>query len=237
MTYFKFKDFEIEQQAPVFKIGTDSMVLLAFVSKEETAPSRILDIGCGTGVLAIGLGTRFSEATIYAIDIQEKATILATSNFELNGLQNRGQVVNISLEEFTSMEDFDCIVSNPPYFTNDLKNKENHKRIARHDGTLPLDLLFNKVAQLLSKNGVFWMIYPNDERKNVIATANTHGLHLYRRILVYGKPNQLTRIIYCFGLNVKTNSIEESFVVRSENGSYTDDYIELTKQLHARALK
>ncbi len=237
MSYFKFKDFEIEQKAPVFKIGTDSMVLLAFISQEETAASRILDIGCGTGVLAIGLGTRFSEARICAINIQEKAAILATANFKRNRLQNRGQAVNISLEEFTSLEDFDCIVSNPPYFTNDLKNIDNLKRTARHDDTLPLDLLFNKVAQLLSKNGVFWMIYPYDERKNVIATANTHGLHLYKRIMVYGKPNQLTRVIYCFGLNAKTNSIEESFVVRSENGSYTDDYIELTKQLHAIALK
>jgi tRNA1Val (adenine37-N6)-methyltransferase len=232
MSYFKFKGFEIEQKAPVFKIGTDTMVLLAYITKSDLTPTRILDIGCGTGVLAIGLATYFSKSIYCAIDIEDKATLLTANNCVRNAIQHRGKVICSSLEDFQSEELYDCIVSNPPYFTNDLKNEDTYKRTARHTDTLSLNLLFRKTADLLSEEGVFWLIYPSSQHENIEQEANSANLFLIREIHIYGKSNNMSRIIYQFGHVKALNRSKESLVIRTKDGAYTIAYKELTKDLH-----
>jgi tRNA1Val (adenine37-N6)-methyltransferase len=237
MTLFRFRNFSVEQHDSVFKIGTDSMVLGAFVSKSKVNPNTILDIGSGTGVLALILAFRFPNSTVSTIDINQIAVQLAKKNFLFNNInESRGEVHHGSFVNFDFGKTFDLIVCNPPYFSNDLKNLTKSKSIARHDDELPLHQLFQKAAKLISEKGSFWMIYPNDNRKNAIALAESYGLKAVRIINVYGKPNKLVRVIYQFNHDLDTPCFEEDFLIRDSEGSYTKGYIQLTKELHNREL-
>ena len=162
MTGFRFKQFEILQDRCAMKVGTDGVLLGAWAS----GGTRILDIGCGTGLIALMMAQRFPAAQVVGIDIDEEACGQARENVTASPFGDRIDVAHCRLQDYSG-EEFDAIVSNPPFFLNSLKNPDSKRAMARHADTLPFRDLWQGVKRLLSENGIFSVVLPSDVKKPV----------------------------------------------------------------------
>ncbi|WP_199121302.1 tRNA1(Val) (adenine(37)-N6)-methyltransferase [Pedobacter sp. ASV28] len=177
---FRFKQFEVDQSGCAMKINTDGVLLGAIA--QHLNPHRILDIGTGTGVIALMLAQRFPKAEVHAVEIDEQASATAGKNFRRSDFGTRLFNNNTAIEQFSDSDKFDLIVSNPPYFVNDFKSAEYKKGIARHTNEVFFDNLIKKVEELLSKEGRFWFILPVKQALLLIERAKDYGLLVNVRI-------------------------------------------------------
>ncbi|AMR42531.1 MULTISPECIES: tRNA1(Val) (adenine(37)-N6)-methyltransferase [Elizabethkingia] len=226
MKPFVFKQFEILQDKEVFRVGTDGVVLGALCNGEGVA--RALEVGCGTGLISLMLAQRFSSAVFDALDINTKAVEIAGQNFSNSPFANRLNVVEINYNDFESVEKYDLIVSNPPYFESD----SSKDLIARHQVLLSFQQLIYKSARLISDTGILSVIIPCDDAENFITIAEDNNLHLIRKIDIYGiKGGKLKRNILEFSRKLSELVLEE-LVLEKEKRIYSDEYRELTKDFH-----
>jgi tRNA1Val (adenine37-N6)-methyltransferase len=231
MSVFRFRHFEVRQESSAMKVGTDAMVLGALVNAVNSR--TILDIGTGTGVLALMMAQKFPEAQIDAIDIDPSAAAEAHINAENSLWNERIQVFESDLKDFQSEKKYSLIVSNPPYFTNGLLNPDRSRAQARHESALPFELLFARVNELLSDGGVFWMIAPAQAMNELCAEAERAHLWLKNRIDILGKEGGSTvRIVLSFNSNRTENSEHDCLTIRDSNGQYTHEYKALTIDFH-----
>lgn len=229
MALFQFKYFAIDQTDCAMKIGTDSLILGAW-TQVNLNPKRILDIGTGTGVLSLMMAQKYPSAEIVAIDIDPLAANRANKNFRSNSIGVNCYAERHDIRDYVSNEQFDLIISNPPYFENAMKSNSEQKAIARHTDMLPLNLLFERASELLSEDGVFSIILPSETMKRFIETPIA-GLFPFRIFLIYGKVNHLNRMAVLFS---KKSCIPttETFVVRDSSGNYSPAYKQLTIDFH-----
>ncbi|MCT4329894.1 tRNA1(Val) (adenine(37)-N6)-methyltransferase [Elizabethkingia anophelis] len=226
MKPFVFKQFEILQDKEVFRVGTDGVVLGALCNGEGVA--RALEVGCGTGLISLMLAQRFSSAVFDALDINTKAVEIAGQNFSNSPFANRLNVVEINYNDFESVEKYDLIVSNPPYFESD----SSKDLIARHQVLLSFQQLIYKSARLISDTGILSVIIPCDDAENFITIAEDNNLYLIRKIDIYGiKGGKLKRNILEFSRKLSELVLEE-LVLEKEKRIYSDEYRELTKDFH-----
>lgn len=224
---FRFKQFEIDQTGCAMKINTDGVLLGAVADKP--AALRVLDVGTGTGVIAMMLAQRFAGAVVHAVEIDEQAARAAEKNAEGSPFSGRLKVFHSSIETYTAEEPYDLIVSNPPYFVNDLKNSEHRKGIARHTDAIFFEQLLNRVDALLSRDGRFWFILPVKQSMNIIELAATYGLKPGVVIHVHSdmqKPE--IRQIVCLDYSDKTVQ-HQNLYIYAAMGVYTDAYKLLLK--------
>jgi tRNA1Val (adenine37-N6)-methyltransferase len=231
-TYFQFKQFRIEQDRCAMKVGTDGVLLGSWASVNET--NSILDIGTGTGLIALMLAQR-SNATINAIEINKEAFNQSYENISNSKWNSRIKVHNCSFQDFykTQINKFDLIVSNPPYFKNSLKPKENDRVQARHNIDLSSDELLLGVKKLLNENGCFCIILPALENDSFILEAEQYNLFCSK--IVYVKPtlNKDTKRIMLEFVFGKVNRIEDSFAIETDKRHcYTEEYKNLTKDFY-----
>ncbi len=172
------------------KINTDGVLLGAMAN--HSAPKSILDIGTGTGVIALMLAQRFPEAVIQAVEIDEKAAETAKRNFDSSIFNKRLKVYHTAFENFNSDKRFDLIVSNPPFFVNDLRNEEVRKGIARHADVVFFGMLVKKINELLTADGEAWLILPVKQADEVIFRAGHHGIELMARVNIHSDRSKAT---------------------------------------------
>ncbi len=231
MSVFRFRHFEVRQESSAMKVGTDAMVLGALVNAVNSR--TILDIGTGTGVLALMMAQKFPEARIDAIDIDTSAAEEARINAGNSLWSNRILVHESDLKDFESGDKYSLIVSNPPYFTNGLLNPDRSRAQARHESALPFELLFNKVNELLKDDGVFWMIAPAAALNELCAEAERVNLWLKNRIEILGKEGGSTvRNVLSFTFNCTEDIEHDRLTIRNINGEYTREYKALTIDFH-----
>lgn len=227
MSKFKFKQFEVDQKGCAMKINTDGVLLAALV--ESIDPKRILDIGTGTGVLALMLAQRFENAKVEAVEIDEQASATAHRNFQLSVFSERLSINHVAIAQFKTTQKFDLIISNPPFFVNDLKNKEEKKGIARHTNEQFFVSLIEKVSQLLSDDGSFWFILPIKQAELLIKYALDKGLYPTQKIEQHSDQSKPAfRWIVCLGQKNKETKIEHFYIYESEK-IYTPAYKHLLK--------
>ncbi len=190
MGIFKFKQFDVDQSGCAMKINTDGVLLGATVS--HPSPKRILDIGTGTGVIALMLAQRFPDAFIEAVEIDQQAAETASKNFQLSVFSERLNINHTAIEQYNNNEKFDLIVSNPPFFVNDLKNEEIRKGIARHADEAFFSALVEKSNSLLADEGQIWLILPIKQANDVIDIASPYGLSLAERVNMHSDQNRPT---------------------------------------------
>jgi tRNA1Val (adenine37-N6)-methyltransferase len=178
---FVFKQFTIQQDKCPMKVGTDAVLLGAWI--KPTNEKRILDIGTGTGILAIMLAQK-STALIDAIDIDISAVEQAKQNAEFCKWRDRVNVEHITLQQYSKQTDkrYDLIVANPPYFKDSFKPLEEGRTLARHNDYLPFDELVEGVIALLEKKGKFFVILPNKEAGILKDLAEKKGLEAFKTI-------------------------------------------------------
>jgi tRNA1Val (adenine37-N6)-methyltransferase len=229
---FAFKQFKIKQDKCAMKVGTDAVLLGAWT--ECGNAKKILDVGTGTGVLALMLAQK-SEATIWAIDIDKDSFIDAKENAYQSKWNDRLNVLNISMQEFTkeNSNDFDVIISNPPYFTDAYKAKELSRNTARHTDELPFDQLIECVVKLLSEDGHFFSILPYNEAIQFKNMAAKNNLYLIKSTRVKTKPEKEPKRLLMMYSRKQQIQIEDELVIElDERHHYTQQYIDLTKDYY-----
>ncbi|RWU03884.1 tRNA1(Val) (adenine(37)-N6)-methyltransferase [Pedobacter chitinilyticus] len=224
---FRFKQFEIDQTGCAMRINTDG-VLLGTMAKHPD-PQRILDIGTGTGVIALMLAQRFPKAQVHAVEIDEQASITAGRNFENSVFNRQLSVHHMPIEQYNNSDQFDLIVSNPPFFVNDLKNAEKKKEMARHASDTFFNDLIEKVAALLSPEGCFWVVLPVKQAQDLVEKAKMKGLFLTHLVKLHSditKPE--FRRIVCLERE-KSSLAEKDFMIYESEKKYTKAYELLLK--------
>ncbi len=232
---FVFKEFEVHQDQCAMKIGTDSVLLGAWVSLKGN-PFSILDIGAGTGVIALMLAQRSHAELIDAVEIDDNAYEQCVDNFEQSPWGDRLFCYHASLEEFAEeIEDkYDLIISNPPFYSEDYKTENNQRDLARFQDAMPFNHLIESVSKLLSENGIFSIIIPFKEEASFIKLASEFGLFPNRILHVKGHPtSEIKRSLIEFSFresDIKT----EALIIETERHQYTQDYISLTKDFYLK---
>lgn len=234
MSVFNFKHFQIHQQNTALKVGTDSMILGALCNWEN--PLHLLDIGTGTGVLSLMCAQRFPFEEIIGIELSEEAFIDAQINAQNNPFPSRISIINQAIQEYENIHGFDAIISNPPFFENSSKNQNEHKSLARHTESLSFLELIQSISRLLTEDGKAWIIIPFESKENFLELANENGLFAADLITLFGKPNKPTRMIVSLNKQQHSEVLVSSLCIRTEDGSYTEEYKMLTKEFHDRTL-
>ena len=224
---FRFKQFSVDQTGCAMKINTDGVLLAAIVTHE--APSGILDIGTGTGVIAMMLAQRFPLATVDAVELDASAASTAARNFSSSPFASRLSVHTGDILTFESAIGYDLIISNPPFFVNDLKNPEARKRLARHADEDFFVGLIRKVSTLLNLAGACWLILPVKQAEELVVQAVLYKLFPKRIIHVHSDESKAEiRQVICFSFaNVAV--VHEDFYIYAAQGVYTDAYVNLLK--------
>jgi len=227
MSVFKFKQFEVDQSGCAMKINTDGVLVAAIANHNH--PKDILDIGTGTGVIALMLAQRFPEAFVHAVEIDEQSAVAAGRNFQQSAFNERLSVHHTAIAHYGNSLSYDLIVSNPPFFVNDLKNEEVRKGIARHASEEFFINLIHKADELLSKDGKFWLILPVKQAKDLVKIAEQIGLVLVGQVHIHSdRTKPMFRQILCFGRNPDT-FFEQNFYIYESQGNHTAAYKELLK--------
>jgi len=176
--YYQFKRFTVFQDRCAMKVGTDGTLLGAWADGGD----RVLDIGTGTGLIALMMAQRFPQARIDAIDIDEEAVSQARENVSATSFSDRIHVDRVALQDFSpsGKKLYDAIVCNPPFFENALKNPDQRKANARHADSLSFSALLRSVYSLLdADSGVFSVIIPSEFRKRFDEEALFAGFFPY----------------------------------------------------------
>src|ERR1700743_2869083 len=183
---FNFKQFTVDQSGCALKINTDGVLLGTFTQGDDI--ESILDIGTGTGVIALMLAQKFKQARIDAVEIDTSAAKTAGKNFEQSPFDNKPQIYQSSFQGyFTDHPDkkYDLIVSNPPFYINSLEAPAQQMKLAKHTDELFFDELIAIAAKHLTANGTCWLILPLATASLVKALALQNGLYLQKVISIY----------------------------------------------------
>ncbi|MCR5199470.1 MAG: methyltransferase [Prevotella sp.] len=233
--YFQFKQFTVWQQHCAMKVGTDGTLLGAWAR----GGNHILDVGTGTGLIALMMAQRFAQARIVGIDIDAEAAAQARSNVEASPFASRITILQHDfanpltshLSPLTSHlsplpSNFDAIVSNPPYFTDALPSPDARRTLARHATTLPFSVLMQRSWQLLSDQGELSLVIPADGRSLLESEAVLAGFFKCRECAVRTSPRKpAKRLLLAFAKHPRG-------MERSELTIGSDAYTELTKDFY-----
>ena len=236
MSKFQFKQFSLEQDRTAMKIGTDGVLLGAWTPVEKNIFS-ILDIGTGTGIIALMLAQRSSASQIDALEIDENAFEQATDNFENSPWNDRLFCFHAALDEFVQEpeDEYDLIVSNPPFYSEDYKSSNDQRDLARFQDAMPFEDLVEAAALLLSENGIFSVIIPFKEEENFLALAKKHKLFPLKITRVKGTTTTETkRSLLAFSRNENRTLRVDELIIETARHIYTPEYTALTKDFYLK---
>lgn len=229
-TAFAFKQFNVKQDKCAMKVGTDAVLLGSWI--QPNGSTHILDIGTGTGVIALMLAQK-TNASIIGIDIDVSATQQAQENVDESKFKNSITLFNTSFQDFvkTTSLKFQLIVSNPPFFEQSLKSSDEKRSNARHADVLPFEELLEGVIRLLEAKGKFCLILPTLEAEKFKNMAQKKGLFLSKLLRVKSRVDKDTdkRHVMQFEFTPTEFSEETIAIEEDERHSYTQAYKELTK--------
>ncbi len=232
-TIFAFKQFVINQDKCAMKVSTDAVLLGAWVIPNGSL--NILDIGTGTGVIALMLAQK-SKAQIHAIDIDKTAFEQAKLNFEESIFKDHLSAEHNSLQTFAKSRSkkFDLVVTNPPYFVDSLKNSDSNRSNARHADILPYLELIEGVKAVMNERGKFCLILPKNEAIQFRELAESKGLHLSKLLRVKTTLDKGEEKRHLMQFEFRPTEFSESTLVieKDERHSYTEEYKNLTQDYY-----
>lgn len=233
---FHFKQFSIHQDKTAMKVGTDGVLLGAWCPIDNH-PFSVLDIGAGTGILSLMLAQRSNAEQIDAIEIDENAYEQAVENFENSPWSNRLFCFHAGLDEFVEEpeDEYDIIISNPPFYSEDYKTENKQRDLARFQDALPFEDLIEAANLLLSENGVFAVIIPYKEEERFLDLCAQVELFPVKVTRVKGShTTPIVRSLLAFKRYELSVLEADELVIEMNRHEYTDTYINLTKDFYLK---
>lgn len=232
---FRFKQFAVQQDLCGMKVGTDGVLLGAWAQGGR----QVLDVGTGTGLIALMMAQRFNRAQILAIDLESGACQQARINVDASAFRHQVQVEEVSVQHLSQRREmqgtFDAVVSNPPFFVRSLKSQSAARMLARHTDTLSYADLFRSVSLLLTARGEFSAVIPTDSLDDFLSESCIHGLFLHRRCLVKTTEGKMPkRCLVAFGKEPATAVEESEGCLLAADGEKTEWYRSLTNDFYLK---
>jgi len=228
---FNFKRFTVSQDKATHKVGTDGVLLGTWVNVNNAM--RILDIGTGTGVIALILAQRTSADTqIDALEIQREDFEQATINFTRSPWHDRIRIVHVSVQEFNLDKKYDLVVSNPPFFSKSWLPPAERRKVVRHSETLSFEDLADAAKRMLHDDGRFALILPVTEGRHFETLAKAVGLHCIRLCEFQTRAHKpVERLLMEFSSQHK-GLRREKILLYSQGERWSDDYWQLTEDFY-----
>ena len=232
---FHFKKFSIDDSKAAMKIGTDSVLLGAWAPcGSET---RILDIGTGSGILALMMAQRNTNTPIDAVEINHEASTLAELNVHLSPWPGQVHIFNTTIQEFSlaNKHNYSLIICDPPFFTDSLKAPDKARNTARHNDTLPVKDLLQCTSNLLTENGNAAFIIPADAYENWKVEAAKRNLYPTHSTCVKSSESHAPhRVMISFSRSKSVEIIDNEICIYSSKNMYTPEYRELIRDFYLK---
>jgi len=232
-THFSFKQFIVHQDQTAMKVTTDACIFGGYITTDET--KKILDIGTGTGLVAMMLAQR-THAQIDAVEIENSAYNQAITNIQESVFKDQINVFNTSIQLFSKLTEqqnqFDLIVSNPPFFQNHLKAEEVTRNNSLHTDKLSFEDLIHSVLRLISSPGTFVILLPLYESSIFEQLSISKELYPQKKLTIrHRKDTKILRIITTFG-RIRKEIINEELIIKNSDESYSPDFQALLKDYY-----
>jgi len=230
--WFRFREFLVEQDQCAMKVGTDSILLGAWCGIENC--SNILDIGTGTGIIALMCAQR-SSASVFGIEIDQKAAEQSKRNFAQSPWPDRLTLINGDIRDSTALplQKFDLLVCNPPYFADSLLSRDKDRNKARHNTTLNLNELIISGIELISRKGKICLILPPDRFEEIEQSFDKKNLKLIRKTTVSSRPGtRIIRVMAEWAFIPKKPVISHLNIYKENSNEYHPEFDSLTKAFY-----
>ncbi|MCF0191760.1 MAG: methyltransferase [Marinilabiliaceae bacterium] len=233
-SYFAFKQFVVKQERTAMKVGTDG-VLLGVVTAVKESDKHVLDIGTGTGLVALMMAQRLPSAKVMGIEIDEESAFQAEENCSESPFADRVRVERISLQEYKSDHPYDLIVCNPPFYNGTLTCPDDKRTMARH----ALSLTFHELAffssRLLTSEGRLTVIIPTYAEHEMTEACGENGLFLCRRVSIFPTPEKpVKRLVLEYSMRQRQTCDEMSLVIEYSRGEWSSEFRALVKDFYLK---
>lgn len=228
---FNFKKFSISQDRCAMKVGTDGVLLGAWANGGK----HILDIGSGTGLLALMMAQRFPLSLVEGVEIDNKAALQSVENIAKSPFSNRITIYNVALQNFKPTTPYDSIITNPPFFVNSLKSPISSRSVARHATNLSFADIFIFTSEWLTESGEISAIIPADLKEMFAEEAFIHGFFLTRQ---YGlktvERRPVKRFLLAFSKCRPMLFDQQTVTLTDTKGKRSEWYQKLTKEFYIK---
>ncbi len=229
---FRFKQFTVAHDKCAMKVNTDGVLLGAWQDVSEA--QNILDIGTGSGVIALMMAQKNKHAIIDAIDIDKGAFDQATQNFKDSVWRDRLSAFHDAVQDFIPGKEYDAIICNPPYFIDDYKNADYKRKIARHSTTLSYETLLLEVNRLLHKEGKALVSLPAFNLSIFESLAKAQNLFVVRVTEVIAASGKEPYLALLQLEKSNKTPVKRTLQIQNSAGEFTREYKELTKDFYLK---
>lgn len=230
ITPFRFKQFSISHDKCAHKVGTDGVLLGAWAQAEN--PKSVLDVGTGSGLIALMMAQKFPHAQVSGIELDEPSFIQATENAEHSPFSDHTHILKGDFLKYAFAEKFDLIVSNPPFYKGNTSTGKSERDRARHEEHLPQKDFLEKAVSILAPAGKIAVILPNEEGEQFEKEAHNLGLNLNKLTKVLGSPSAPVKR-WLLEFSFSTSQVEtDEITVRDEEGNRSLAYQKLTQDFY-----
>ncbi len=231
---FVFKKFRVVQSNSTHKVGTDGVLLGAWADAGQA--ETILDIGTGSGVIALMMAQRTATAKIDALEIQRGDAMQADENFRSSPWSDRLTLYHQSLQEFKASKQYDLIITNPPFFINSSLPPGSNRAVVRHHGELSFDTLLDATIRLLKPEGRLALILPAAEGKLFTVAATARSLHLKRLCEFKSREHKpVERLLMEFSHAEQLPMLEQLTLYAAPSGEeWSEPYKMLTREFYLK---
>lgn len=230
LPYFDFKQFRVYHDRCAQKVGTDGVVLGAW--SELEGAHTILDIGTGSGLIAMMVAQRQPSARVVALDVDDDAVLQARQNVSACPFADRIEVVKCDVREFESCEKFDVIICNPPFYTEDTLPPEEGRALARNESSLPFAELIQTASRLLAEGGTFSVMLPMSCYQNFNVICQLNGLTLKRDCSVRTVVRKAPKRVLITYSNQTTESVQHESIILQEGNEKSEAYKALARDFY-----
>ena len=214
------------------KVTTDASLFGAWVANQSHQTEHALDIGGGTGLLSLMLAQK-NETKIDIIEIEQTCFDQMKKNIESTDWRKRIQCILKDVRDYSATNQYSIIFSNPPFHQGQLRSDDSTINLARHGDELTLELLLRKVNELLSENGIFYLLGPAYRDDETISIASYNGMYLKTRGVVRQSiHHEPFRIMYAFSKKENSDIVSEEVIIKDREDQYTEKFIELLKDYY-----
>jgi len=230
-SFFQFKEFIIHQDRCAMKVSTDSCLFGAWVASIQNNPKNVLDIGGGTGLLTLMLAQK-SNSFFDCVEIESECFDQLKANINGSKWKDKCSIFNEDIRNFNPEKKYDLIISNPPFYENQLNSTSDKINLARHHSGLLLADLFDVVKRLLTDDGKFFILLPAIRRSECIKKASS--LNFFPEYIVDVKQtskHNIFRSMICLTKIIKQPLVNE-IIIKEDDGNYSDTFVSLLKDYY-----